>query len=643
MFSSFAYFCAVALAIGSVHAAPVISSEFEYPYGLEDVTVVKQGETFVCVKDSKPGYCIGDSNIEIQIAVRNKAFKKDIGVRYTNETWFGRIYEAPATFTKALDKDFELWKVTLPRGLVSNQEPKPEYEIAAYASFQSGPRVWDSKNNYFTRSKVTPAAPAANIYNNVNYNPLHQALELTGGVRSWSSNTDLDYKKGNVIIRWTIDNWKTFTDSPADPPVDLKESSWGYSIRFPLEALQTAEKIEFAFKYTQPSTGKEFWNNNYGANYQHSIKPHVRSPGIWGGDNSLLGGFNILDFYVLTDLDTATSIRIDNGPDVYTRFDNDYRLDARELANGKHNVTIRAGLSNGPNFFSGTFEVEVVNKIQFKDEIKHTLPQSGVKAGSAEVFEDSIFLGLTDGTIVKFDTYKSATPSLVYKTPAGDNDVGVYELAVDASAVYALNYNGIFKFNKATGTIDTKFGSNGLVSLVSGTRYDGTALCYSHRLVAAGDALFLEDSCNFRILKFSAVTGSFVSSIPAKGLDVVELGVNGGEVLVALADHANNTLTIGTIDNTTGTIVSKPSDVFPSADFVNSVVVMDGHFVVLRYGTFVEYLKDGKPVARWNGGDATRLPGQFNYGTAILPLSDGTFLVSDSLGNRFERFDQKIL
>ncbi|KAJ3168455.1 hypothetical protein HK101_011627 [Irineochytrium annulatum] len=95
------------------------------------------------------GFAVFDSNVTVTYAVRNDAFVKSVGVRYTNDSWM-TFHEAPASYVSDLPQPgLELWSTNLLRGVhTTNDDDSIAYEFAAFVAYNNGPRIWDQGNNY---------------------------------------------------------------------------------------------------------------------------------------------------------------------------------------------------------------------------------------------------------------------------------------------------------------------------------------------------------------------------------------------------------------------------------------------------------------------------------------------------------------
>ncbi|KAJ3277262.1 hypothetical protein HDU76_010454, partial [Blyttiomyces sp. JEL0837] len=139
---------------GLAVAAPVVdiqrrSTPNQYSYGSSSVSIINtyHTETYLGGED---GFYDYDYSLQVDFAVKNVAFVKEVGIRFTNNSW-SNYYEAQAHYNKTLDNGYELWTLFMDRGGIYNVDPASaaEYELAAYVSYNKAPRQWDPRNNYY--------------------------------------------------------------------------------------------------------------------------------------------------------------------------------------------------------------------------------------------------------------------------------------------------------------------------------------------------------------------------------------------------------------------------------------------------------------------------------------------------------------
>uniref|UniRef100_A0A336LKP5 CSON010172 protein n=1 Tax=Culicoides sonorensis TaxID=179676 RepID=A0A336LKP5_CULSO len=97
-------------------------------------------------------------------------------------------------------------------------------------------------------------------------------LTITGSVRV----RNLDFHK-SVYIRYTLDNWKSFSDVQANY---VENSCDGFSDKFSFtifgNSLQIGQRIEVAVRFH--CKGQQYWDNNYDSNYCFQCLPVNQQP-----------------------------------------------------------------------------------------------------------------------------------------------------------------------------------------------------------------------------------------------------------------------------------------------------------------------------------------------------------------------------
>ncbi|KAI8853911.1 hypothetical protein BC829DRAFT_260213 [Chytridium lagenaria] len=104
---------------------------------------------------------------------------------------------------------------------------------------------------------------------------------------------------------------------------------------------------------------------------------------------------------------------------------------------------------------------------------------------------------------------------VLYKTPNSGPDSYEYIdsfTPLASGKVYALTQQSKLYLFNADGSLDTSFADSGVLSLSPSVVFDGSTICYSADFATVSDLLFIADSCNNRILKFTA-SGVFVAAL----------------------------------------------------------------------------------------------------------------------------------
>ncbi|KAJ3104408.1 hypothetical protein HDU97_009287 [Phlyctochytrium planicorne] len=333
---------AIANLVSRAVAAPspsVPHAAFEYPYGTSDVSIISTLSDFKEIPGSR-GY-VGNINVVVNLAVRNKSFKKLVGVRYSNSSWASQ-YEAFGSYQGPLDNGFELWTVSIPRGQHVINEVNPEYELAGFASFDAAPREWDPQNNRFVYYKATPATPLASINDGLSYDNSTKMVILTGSARTYSANRAADYKSGNVVVRWTVDDWATSQDALASPPTDPKTDAWTWNIPVSgIDPFAQYAEYKLVYKGVSPEFGLNYpFYKRVTTSYYSSIS-----------NGTVLSENHEFTYVVYGDLPFAPAAGfLDGKPVNLVLYGNTYHyfMDLEKISNGNHTLELAVGLQNGP-------------------------------------------------------------------------------------------------------------------------------------------------------------------------------------------------------------------------------------------------------------------------------------------------------
>ncbi|KAJ3297812.1 hypothetical protein HDU76_006522 [Blyttiomyces sp. JEL0837] len=249
-------------------AVPVIERRdftTQYPYGSSDVSIIN-----INPRTEEVFYYAGSEldklSIDIQFAVKNKAFAKDVGIRYTNDSWTN-VYEAAATYNSNLGGGYEMWNVTINRGTfwTSNPDYDRQYEVAAFVSYNKAAREWDPSNNYLVYNQANQQTPVRLASRKIQVDSTAQTVALVGNINAYAFDKTKDLAAGNVQVHWTPDNWKTTHDTAAVYVPANK--TWSYNVVVG-DAVSVPYNVFFAVKYT--SSAGTFWDNNIyspGSNY----------------------------------------------------------------------------------------------------------------------------------------------------------------------------------------------------------------------------------------------------------------------------------------------------------------------------------------------------------------------------------------
>jgi len=204
----------------------------------------------------------------ISVKVQNLTFAKDVAIRYTpdNLTW----KDHPLSWTAPTFGDYDLFEGTV------NEEV--EQFVIRYSV--NGQTFWDNNNgqNYDFRSDLAFVGGNVVLYKATS----RQGTQAGGGftvTTSWLEGEILVDNFGfskNVGIVITVDGGvsrTTVQGNLAQSTADGKFSGSGRVWTFKTPELNlnpASDKFLFAVFHHDLASGKEFWDNNFGQNYQIS-------------------------------------------------------------------------------------------------------------------------------------------------------------------------------------------------------------------------------------------------------------------------------------------------------------------------------------------------------------------------------------
>jgi hypothetical protein len=93
-----------------------------------------------------PSTCVHEANLWVDLAVRNDAYDKHVGI-----VWIDRVRDdasAPwhvtsARYERTMPDGREVWGVDVATGLIGGNEPRPHIQLAAFAEM-AGQTSWDN-------------------------------------------------------------------------------------------------------------------------------------------------------------------------------------------------------------------------------------------------------------------------------------------------------------------------------------------------------------------------------------------------------------------------------------------------------------------------------------------------------------------
>ncbi|KAJ3104404.1 hypothetical protein HDU97_009283 [Phlyctochytrium planicorne] len=627
----------------SATAASLIPSNYDFVYGDADVHVISTSHQEKTIF-STHGFTLMDYNVTVSLAVRNLNPTKVVGIRYTNSSW-SDIYEATASYNGNIGNNFELWTLTIQRGAHYTNEVQPEYIVAGWATFNGGSRVWDPRSDYYIYQRATQQTPAIFVDGfqqgvTVNYDSLSKSIFLNGNIRTYTPNRSAFTKPGSISVRWTIDNWKSYKDFNATL---TKFDIWNFKIPLTTPDLNLAENVQFAVQYKNGDSSS-FWLNNGGQNYVKTLRPKLSYTTLTS--TTSFNGVSQIAYYAYCDLTLGGyKARIDGGN--YTEFNTqqspNYFLPTYTFANGNHTVDILVSLPNGPEVFKDTYTITIDNHISFKEQWAPkqpaSLPSESYSAWSAAADSGKIYIGYGSGTVARYASFGStAEPDVVYTVPGAGSYESVYSIVIESGKVYTLSGSRIHKFDEKTGVKDSAFGVNGTINFNPDTVYDGKSVCYPSSMTVVNSTVFVSDSCNYRIVKFTSA-GAYVSVLQYPAQQYAYTLSRTATSLIS-ASFVYPTLIISELKPSDFTVLSSTS--FDNYSTTDSIAKVDGIYAIVQGSTLV-YLKDGKSVAKWTGEGAILQPGNLRIGKSVTDLGDGTLFVVSVEGPALQRFGTKLI
>ncbi|AAK76874.1 hypothetical protein BJV85_003792 [Clostridium acetobutylicum] len=193
-------------------------------------------------------YSIG--HVEGYLAVRNLAFEKNVYVHYSldgGKNWS----DSPAAYVKTNPSDnYEVWKFKTPSSSESFGPPITycfKYEV-------NGQTYWDNNNG---KNYVDGAYGLSSVY----VHDVKTYRNINSSNNYFATNVDVKNIDGDrvVKVRYTTDNWKTYTDVVANH--NNEKTEFGISQPVP----QGTKQVQFAVVYEV--NGVQYWDNNFGSNY----------------------------------------------------------------------------------------------------------------------------------------------------------------------------------------------------------------------------------------------------------------------------------------------------------------------------------------------------------------------------------------
>ncbi|KAJ3107860.1 hypothetical protein HDU96_007760 [Phlyctochytrium bullatum] len=633
---------AATVAIAAISLALVSAQDaFDYPYGNSDVSVVSTIDERREISYNE-GFTLVDYNITVQLAVKNKAQVKEVGIRYTNQSG-SNFYEAPASYVKNLDKGYELWSLLLQRGAHWTDKPIPEYEVTGYVSYNKGQRSWDPRNSC-VYNKATAKQPALLLSDSISYKAATNQAVLQGSIRTFSINRDADYKTGNVIVRWSIDNGKTQTDTSAVP--NVKDDTWSWSFPVAKVDLSIPADVTYLILFKPAGSAKDFLANNKSnqTSFSKILRPTYTiqdAQEIIGTSSSDVNGITIVNVNAKSDLPLGDpSARIDG--DAYkvlsqkfeptVRPQNGLEIQAFKLSNGAHTYEFKVPVLGGPDVLTGKVSFNVKNKLK-NVGTWFPAPAAGYERTAAWALAPAangkILIGWDRGYIGLYSKFGTKNaPEVVYKVPDQSSTDYFFNVGTTATKVYGLTSSSRLYRWHLNGTLDTTFGGSrrGFISLETNAGPFGTAsICFASGLVVLPNALVVTDSCNKRVLRFD-VDGKFTHEL-LLGRNSATAGIDlrtGDVVTVSFANDASNSPALITADAAKLGVKSYV-DVKPGFSSFDAIVVTKKGTLVSTNYNGVSYFgaADGAFKGAWTGVGLYNTPGSLYVARTPVVLGNG--------------------
>ncbi|KAJ3326872.1 hypothetical protein HDU76_012557, partial [Blyttiomyces sp. JEL0837] len=465
-----------------------------------------------------------------------------------------------------------------------------------------------------------------------------------------------DVDPRTVQIQWTTDNWGTVHKFEA-VPAPKKEWTWSIPVAKVSKHSHLPDSFLYAIYYK--STVGPF---KYNDTYTYDIAPTCqidylpdkstgkKLSGNYAGGlfcRSQLQNLDILPPY-------PYNFRLDNQP--FKQADS-YEFYTTDLTNGLHSAEMKVYLSGSTDVVIADVKVEfeVLSSVRF---LGTWAPDGFYMRNyfmrlSRAMDRDSagnFYLGDDFGRVLKFEKFGDATPIQTFSSPAVNDTV--MSISVDDSNNIFVKTHArvVFKF-LPDGTLDNSFGVNGAVSLNGAS--SGATNCANDHVKVIEEFVFVTDSCNGAIVKFSSTTGAVISeyNLPINEIGYISKSSTSGTLLIS-HERPNRNATILEVNPTTFETVNTITIDSNSAPLlITGIATTTSHWFILsqnRAAVLVIDPTSGKVVGEWSGGGGADYiiptPGRFGFFVGdLLALEDGTFVALDATGAAVQRFSQTLL
>ncbi len=590
------------------------------------------------------GICVQEYNVWLDIAVRNDAFHKRVGILWTNNDWASH-QTAWAEYEEPLGDGYERWGVDFSLGQYAYNRPH-EVEYAVFATLGDVTH-WDPRNNYYVFNAVTPEQPLRRLSSEVHFEPGVGGV-LSGRVRV----LDLAFEK-SVTVRYSTDAWLSEQDV---------EAHWveGDDWEFRVEGLGNEtlpEQVQFALRYRV--AGQEYWDNNGGQDYRHRMAPEFSSVGSWVDLSRPVSGLLSLQGRFATDMPIEdVSARLDEGEWVAGER---LAVSTLGLSDGSHRAEFRVRLRGGWET-SGEIPFQVRNRLQptsqwnpgqvdaegqlLVDSARTSSAWSLATDASDRVYVLRDDVAFSPPRVLRYAAYGDPAPELLYEPLPGNRRP--QHITVDPQgrlyAVASWHPAALCRFAPG-GALDAGFGTAGCVDLERSVA--GREVCNAGAVAADATQVFVLDTCNRRVLRFDAQgaeQGDFVldaadGSVPeALLLDDAGLWVLQRGTLSLLAAPAAGALRLERRSPLAAEIANPHGLLRRGARFWTAPGLGSGSLLAFDEG--------GERAAEWFSDDwsvAGGQLGQFDLPQGIAGLSDGSVVVLGAEGASLARFRGELL
>jgi maltose 6'-phosphate phosphatase len=209
--------------------------------------------------------------------VQNLAYSKYVEVIWAGED--GLWHNLKADYIGPTGQNAEIWQARATFPLTTEDSLPGDIQFVLHYQV-AGHNYWDPTDyqNYTINAdsgvRMAPKFPLLNV----DFQPLlytgQQFYPITIAVRQ-------DLQPEKVIIRWTTDHWKTFTDTPAFFRRKHWDRTVGSNARNPnrygcaiwISQLHLGDAYQVEYALLCEAKGQQYWDNNFGQNY---VARHAR-------------------------------------------------------------------------------------------------------------------------------------------------------------------------------------------------------------------------------------------------------------------------------------------------------------------------------------------------------------------------------